>query len=475
VAVVSTTLGAGTAPAEAVTVSVIPWNATTFSDEHVLIAAAPGEGNRVTAHLVEPAIPPFPWFDPASPSPTFTWTVSDAANAMSAGAGCVPVDQHTVRCTETSLSLEADLGDMDDEIALSREAPGQSYGPILQIQGGPGNDRLVAPPTGWNGGRITGDAGNDQLVNGAFGGDLDGGAGDDRLDGGTGPDHLNGGGGSDQLYGHDGDDMLNDNDRDATAETPPGPDLVDGGPGSDSVDYQDRSAPVRVDLSDANGDGELGEADRLIDIENVYGGSGDDRLAGNADPNDLYGLGGRDRLLGGRGNDRFVPMDFYIAEAAGGRVSCGADRDSLRNTNANDFLDRDCELVHYRFSRFPFAEAYPFSVNKRRLRYHVSCPQGRDAEGTEAEGPYQPDPCTATIKLTQTVGSHRTLARGKLGRGNGKNRTISALLTRAGRRLATQTGGVKARVHITTHTVSPYDFLRFTDSVEWTIQCRASR
>lgn len=81
---------------------------------------------------------------------------------------------------------------------------------------------------------------------------------------------------------------------------------VDGKGGSDTASFAARSGEVQVTL---NGDGEstvkvAGKTyGTLQDIENLIGGSGDDRLAGDGSVNTLRG-GGNDTLRGGRSGDR---------------------------------------------------------------------------------------------------------------------------------------------------------------------------
>ena len=97
---------------------------------------------------------------------------------------------------------------------------------------------------------------------------LDGGSGDDDLFGGEDNDELNGGSGDDDLFGGGGNDELNGGSND---------DDLFGGLGNDELN----------------------------------GGSGDDNLTGvDIDPNNLNpGLGEKDTLTGGSGNDTFILGD----------------------------------------------------------------------------------------------------------------------------------------------------------------------
>ncbi|MBL6082220.1 hypothetical protein JMJ56_30040 [Belnapia sp. T18] len=148
---------------------------------------------------------------------------------------------------------------------------------------------------GGNAGTPGGTAGNDTLR----GTDRD-----DRLDGAGGDDALNGLGGNDVLLGGPGNDTL----RGAA-----GNDTLDGGDGNDTADYGLATQPVVIDLAAAraNQDGQGGQ-DRLLSIENVVGGPGNDtirgdgaanRLVGGAGNDAINGLGGNDSINGGEGRD----------------------------------------------------------------------------------------------------------------------------------------------------------------------------
>jgi Ca2+-binding RTX toxin-like protein len=136
---------------------------------------------------------------------------------------------------------------------------------------------------------IRGTGGDDQLT---------GGTGSQTIYGGAGDDLLAGGPGADALYGEAGDDLFDEGD--ATS----GADVFSGGLGLDTVDYSARGAAVTVIIDAAAGDGQSGEGDRVaLDVENVIGGGGNDRLTGSAVANVLVGGGGDDILLGGAGDD----------------------------------------------------------------------------------------------------------------------------------------------------------------------------
>jgi Ca2+-binding RTX toxin-like protein len=156
----------------------------------------------------------------------------------------------TVTYSGTDVIARIDGEDGDDTMS------GGADPERLVLSGGPGNDVLTG--TGTNGVSLNGDAGDDTL---------NGGAGDDGLRGGSGNDALN------------------------------------GGAGVDTADYFDHTADVIVLLSRGRG-GAAGETDTIDgQVENVTGGSGNDRLVGDDGPNVIAGAGGDDEIFGLGGND----------------------------------------------------------------------------------------------------------------------------------------------------------------------------
>lgn len=96
---------------------------------------------------------------------------------------------------------------------------------------------------------------------------------------------------------------------------------------------------------------ELHEGDARALIENAIGGSGDDRLLGNAAKNNLsgsagsdliWGLAGSDELLGGGGDDLLVGgggQDRLIGQGGADQISGGNGRDRLSGGGGQDQLD----------------------------------------------------------------------------------------------------------------------------------------
>ena len=160
---------------------------------------------------------------------------------------------------------------------------------------------------------ISGEAGADTLGGGAGADTILGGVGDDKLYGGAGDDFLLGGAGNDYLDGGSGNDVL---------ASLSGGDTLVGGAGNDSLsgvnsvslptdtDWQTDDVGVRLldqfgaDLSPTQVD-RLGRAinnhDAATDPSELYGGDGNDQLAGDKG----------DVMTGGAGNDDFGV--FYVS------------------------------------------------------------------------------------------------------------------------------------------------------------------
>jgi Ca2+-binding RTX toxin-like protein len=99
--------------------------------------------------------------------------------------------------------------------------------------------------------------------------------------------------------------------------------------------YSERQQAVRVTLDGRANDGEIGIAEKdnvRQDVEEVFGGSGNDRLTGNASANVLDGGSGNDILIGGGGNDQ-------LAGGSGNdRLTGGLGIDLLQGDAGNDRL-----------------------------------------------------------------------------------------------------------------------------------------
>lgn len=153
---------------------------------------------------------------------------------------------------------------------------------------------------------LVGGSGNDSLLGGNGNDTLEGGLGDDRLDGGDDTDSLKGGAGNDTLNGGLGGDALSGGTGNDLLTGGLGDDFLDGGEGIDTLSYAAEGLALSVNLGLTGLQSIVAsryEDDRIINIENVTGGYGNDLLTGNAYDNSLDGGNGDDVLSGGMGND----------------------------------------------------------------------------------------------------------------------------------------------------------------------------
>uniref|UniRef100_UPI00247A245A Calx-beta domain-containing protein n=1 Tax=Methylobacterium segetis TaxID=2488750 RepID=UPI00247A245A len=134
---------------------------------------------------------------------------------------------------------------------------------------------------------------------------LVGSAATDILVGTDGDNTMTGAGGDDILFGGVGNDSLSGGADDDLLAGGLGNDRLDGGAGIDTATYADiktGGVTVSLALTTAQNTG-AGGIDTLVNIENLTGSSGDDKLSGNAGNNILDGGAGNDVLEGGAGND----------------------------------------------------------------------------------------------------------------------------------------------------------------------------
>ena len=236
---------------------------------------------------------------------------------------------------------------------------------------GAGNDDTILG--GAKSDPLHGEAGNDLLDGGSENDDLFGGANNDILRGGAGADNLDGGadndtadytdrtqslvvtltasvaskmsvdgvaedslvnienvtGGSaaDTITGDGLANMLRGNGNNDVLTGLGGFDVLDGGTGIDTASYQDKTSDVKVQLNGAKTAFVLVRnviEDRIVNIENIIGGSGGDTIGGDSLNNTISGGSGEDALSGNIGDDS---------------LTGGAQNDSLFGGANNDKLD----------------------------------------------------------------------------------------------------------------------------------------
>ena len=183
-----------------------------------------------------------------------------------------------------------------------------------------GNDLANHIEGSFNSDTLSGQGGNDTIVDG-FGDDtLSGGDGNDVLSGFEDKDTLNGDAGNDTLRGGDDVDVLNGGDGNDTLDGGAGADTMTGGAGNDV--YLVDAAGDTVDESTGSGIDTIQASTSYVMFGHVTGvvenliltgtasinASGDfsnNTITGNAGDNQLDGFRGADTLIGGLGDDTY--------------------------------------------------------------------------------------------------------------------------------------------------------------------------
>ena len=349
---VALALAAMPTAAHAATASVVECPGDRSCSAHVVFEAAPGEVNHVTA----------------VDDDQNGIVLRDAAAPITAGRRCTSLGPNEVRCPRAFGEYAyMRLGDRDDTLRFTpRPDPNPAIGTLSGIN-------------------------------------VYGSAGRDVLDGGDGPDYLEGGSGDDVLRAAGGNDQLRGDWKQAADD-----DELDGGLGDDIVTYLGRRSPVRVDLANPAPDGSKGERDRLVAIERLVGGDGNDVLAGDERPdfiigglgddrlrgrggNDvLQGIAGNDVLIGGEGRDTLAPqvLNSVSTQDPRGhrRLDCGPGDDSpVDDPKLGDLVDESCERVEISVSTNIFRLGLPLS--------------GYDAPVLTHGSPCAPEPCQLPGRL----------------------------------------------------------------------------
>jgi Ca2+-binding RTX toxin-like protein len=153
---------------------------------------------------------------------------------------------------------------------------------------GDGNDTL----TGIEG--VVGSAYDDRITGNAADNVIYDGAGRDRSHGGDGNDIIHDGAGDDRAYGDNGNDTIYGG---------AGNDRYYGGAGYDTIDYSEADGPVDIDLDRNRATGVGIGSDRLSGFEAAVGSAYDDTLRGSKGSDTLDGGAGDDTIRGGSGAD----------------------------------------------------------------------------------------------------------------------------------------------------------------------------
>lgn len=138
------------------------------------------------------------------------------------------------------------------------------------------------------------------------------------------------------LYGTSGNDRIIGTGEDDTLRGGLGADTLDGGAGSDTAIFLDRTAAVELTLNGAATAtvtvGGVAQGS-VVRIENVIGGSGNDRLTGDGLANDLSGANGDDTLAGAGG------ADDLFGGAGNDKLYGGDGDDTLGGSSGDDLLE----------------------------------------------------------------------------------------------------------------------------------------
>lgn len=193
------------------------------------------------------------------------------------------------------------------------------------IQGLAGNDSLY------------GLGGNDTLDGGDGSDFMDGGDGDDILYGGNGNDFFADGVGNNLIYGGDGDDYVS-----IYGFNPSSNNLLDGGAGSDRLNLDFLSSPEAVTVTFTNGTFALpGITATNFESLGFSGGDGNDVVYGGDGNDDLAGQAGNDLLSGGNGNDSLFGADgddVLLGGAGDDYLDDWHGRNVLDGGSGNDFF-----------------------------------------------------------------------------------------------------------------------------------------
>ena len=223
----------------------------------------------------------------------------------------------------------------DDSIQINSLATGTA----LTAYGMGGNDTIRVNAAVTQGVTLNGAAGNDLLI---------GGSGNDTLVGGIGDDWLNGGDGNDTLTGNTGNDVYAFSDT-STNQVDTIVELA--GDAADALNFAAMTTAVTVNLTSDTALAtmsrrivKVGSAGQSANIENVFGGAGNDTITGNAAANVIYGNGGNDTISGGDGNDQIDGGQGNDLLKGGNNDDVligGLGDDYLKGDAGNDLLDGD--------------------------------------------------------------------------------------------------------------------------------------
>jgi serralysin len=266
-----------------------------------------------------------------------TLTAGDMGySGASTGTNLATVDRSGNELTVSILNTNApsvmriEGADSSDTITIN----GTHNNVVLRIYGGDGADTVSIASSITGGGRIWGEAGDDNISGGSGADYIWGGTGNDTLSGGTGIDKLFGGDGNDTLHGGIARDYLYGGLGTDTLNGDDGNDVIRGGDDGDTLNggdgYDRLYGEAGDDVIYGNADNDRGYGGDGNDT--IYGGTGQDYLYGDADNDTLYGGDQVDYLYGGTG------LDELNGENGNDRLYGGDNNDTLNGGAGGDFL-----------------------------------------------------------------------------------------------------------------------------------------
>ncbi|MEZ5959921.1 MAG: calcium-binding protein [Hyphomonadaceae bacterium] len=146
--------------------------------------------------------------------------------------------------------------------------------------------------------------GADTLYGGDGNDHLQGLDGDDIAWGGAGDDHILDSEGNDLVYGEDGDDLVVSTARDPG--TPAQNNTLNGGAGFDTLQYNNTSGALTINLAAGTVTGVNGGVDTISGFEHFIAGDAADTMLGDGAANVLEGRAGNDTIDGGGGDDELI-------------------------------------------------------------------------------------------------------------------------------------------------------------------------
>ncbi|MEM9061765.1 MAG: Hint domain-containing protein [Pseudomonadota bacterium] len=189
---------------------------------------------------------------------------------------------------------------------------------------------------------VTGSAGGDNLLGDGGANVIDGGDGDDAISTAGGDDSAIGGAGNDAIDAGAGTDTTDGGSGNDVVQAGAGNDTHDGGADIDTIEVDDATGPVVIDLANDTLTGAGVGNDVILNFENATGTANNDDIIGDGGDNTLDGGDGNDTVDGGDGNDSVTGGGGNdTVEGGGGNdtVDGGDGSDSLDGGDGNDTLD----------------------------------------------------------------------------------------------------------------------------------------